>query len=89
MTQQTPVVRKLIPFTVANFLGFLAIGIPLPVLSIYVHDVLGFSPFVVGCVIGLQSLATLLTRQIAGRSCDTRGPKRTAIFARHAQACFI
>jgi MFS family permease len=80
MTQQTPVVRKLIPFTVANFLGFLAIGIPLPVLSIYVHDVLGFSPFVVGCVIGLQSLATLLTRQTAGRSCDTRGPKRTAMF---------
>ena len=57
MSHQKQVVRTLIPFTIANFLGFLAVGIPLPVLSIYVRDVLGFSPVVVGCIISLQSVA--------------------------------
>jgi MFS family permease len=79
VSDQRQVVRTLIPFTIANFLGFLAVGIPLPVLSIYVRDVLGFSPVVVGCIISVQSLATLLTRQYAGRLCDTHGPKRTAL----------
>jgi MFS family permease len=80
MTQQRQVTFQLIPFTVASFLGFLAIGVPLPVLSIYVQDSLGFSPFVVGLIIGLQSLATLLTRRYAGHLCDTAGPKRTTMF---------
>jgi predicted MFS family arabinose efflux permease len=79
VSNQRHVVWTLIPFTLANFLGFLAVGIPLPVLSIYVHDALGFSPFVVGCIISLQSLATLLTRQYAGRLCDSSGPRRTAL----------
>jgi MFS family permease len=78
VNRQRHVVWTLIPFTVANFLGFLSVGIPLPVLSIYVHDVLGLSAFVVGCVMSLQSVATLATRQYAGRLCDTIGPKRTS-----------
>lgn len=79
MTKQPHVVGQLIPFSVVTFLGFLAVGLPLPVLSLYVHEKLGFGTLVVGCVIGLQSLATLLTRRYAGRSSDTRGPKRTAL----------
>jgi MFS family permease len=80
MNQQRQVTFQLIPFTAASFLGFLAIGIPLPVLSLYVQDTLGFSPFMVGLIIGLQSLATLLTRRHAGRLCDTGGPKRTTMY---------
>jgi MFS family permease len=80
MSQSRQITYQLIPFTAANFLGFLAIGIPLPVLSLYVQNTLGFSPFAVGCIIGLQSLATLLTRQFAGRLCDSGGPKKTTMF---------
>lgn len=67
--------RLLVPFTLAAFLGFLSVGIPLPVLALFVHDRLGYSPFVCGLVVGLQSLATLLSRSFAGRLCDTRGAK--------------
>lgn len=73
------VARVLIPFSLASFLGFLAIGIPLPVLPEYVSRQLGYGPILVGSIVGLQSLATLLTRQVAGRLCDTRGPKRTTL----------
>jgi MFS family permease len=86
VSRQRHVVWTLIPFTIANFMGFLAVGIPLPVLSIYVHDVLGLSAFVVGCVISLQSVATLATRQYAGRLCDTIGPKRTSRYGFAAAA---
>jgi MFS family permease len=71
--------RLLVPFSFAAFLGFLAVGIPLPVLPTYVSQQLGFGPILVGGIVGLQSLATLLTRQVAGRQCDARGPKRTSL----------
>jgi MFS family permease len=73
------VVRQLLPFSLAVFFGFLAIGIPLPVLPVQVGHQLGYGSVIVGCVVGAQSLATLLTRQFAGRLCDTRGPKFTAL----------
>ena len=56
----------LLPFTVAIFLGFLSVGIPLPVLPAFVHDALHFGPVVVGAAIGVQPLTTLLTRQLRG-----------------------
>jgi len=62
----------------AVFLGFLAIGIPLAALPLQIHRNLGYSSFVVGCVISTQSVATLLTRPIAGRLCDKTGAERTA-----------
>lgn len=55
--------------------GFLAIGAPLPVLSLYVHDELHFSGGMVGLVIGLQSLTTVLSRHRAGVLVDRRGPR--------------
>ena len=73
------VVAALLPFSLAVFVGFLAIGIPLPVLPLQVHDTLGYGAVVVGLVIGAQSLATLLTRQFAGGLCDRRGTRPTAI----------
>jgi MFS family permease len=67
--------RLLVPYTLAAWLGFLAIGIPLPVLSLFAHDQLGYAPLTIGIVLGAQSLATLVSRQYAGRMCDSRGPK--------------
>jgi MFS family permease len=69
----------LAPLFFIIFLGFLAVGAPLPALSLYVHDSLGFSPAVVGWVIGIQSLATVLTRHRAGALCDRRGARRAVL----------
>jgi MFS family permease len=80
---QTPVddaaasneVLRLLPLVLIIFLGFLTIGIPLPVLPIYVHETLGFGTITVGWIVGIQSIATVLTRQYAGATSDARGPK--------------
>jgi predicted MFS family arabinose efflux permease len=79
MEEQKNVAWQLISFSVVIFLGFLAVGLPLPTFSLYVPGVLHFSTAAVGIVVGLQSLATLLTRQFSGRLSDTRGPKPTAM----------
>lgn len=73
------VTRLLVPYTLAAWLGFLAVSIPLPVLSLFVHDRLGYDSLMVGIVVGAQSLATLVSRQFAGRMCDTHGPKPTTL----------
>jgi MFS family permease len=61
------------------FLGFLAVGAPLSALSLHVHDTLGFSATTVGLAIGIQSLATVLTRHRAGVFSDRYGPKRAVL----------
>jgi len=65
----------LAPIVSAVFLGFLAFSFPLGALSLEIGHRLGFAPVVVGAVIGLQSLATLLTRHRAGAVSDHRGPR--------------
>ncbi len=71
---ELPVFAGLWPVTVAVFFGFLAVGLPLASLALEVRDHLGFGPMAVGWAIGLQSLATLLSRHQAGTVCDRHGP---------------
>lgn len=73
------VLPRLLPFVAIVFLGFSAIGLPLGVLPLHVHGTLGWGAAMVGAVVGLQSLATVLTRRHAGVLCDTRGPKRAVL----------
>lgn len=64
--------RRLLPFAMMVFLGYLTVGLPLAVLPVHVHDRLGFGPVIVGWVMASQSIATLLTRQFGGVVTDAR-----------------
>ncbi|MFC7737014.1 MFS transporter [Roseomonas sp. GCM10028921] len=79
MTEQPVPAWRLWPFVSIVLAGFLAVAMPLPVLSLHVHDGLGFSLVTAGWVAGVQSLATILTRQWAGSLIDRRGPKRAVL----------
>jgi MFS family permease len=59
-----------------TFIAFLCIGLPIAVLPGHVHDQLDFGAVIAGLTIGLQYLATLLSRPFAGRVADTLGGKR-------------
>ncbi len=70
---------RLAPLCATMFLGFLTVSLPLPALPLYVTGTLGFGTAVAGLTVGVQSLATLLTRAHAGRSVDADGPKATLV----------
>jgi MFS family permease len=72
-------ITTLLPIMGAVFVGFLVIGMALPVLPLHVHQALGFGTFVVGLVAGSQFVAAILSRVWAGRHADTRGPKQAVI----------
>ncbi|MGB3043496.1 MAG: MFS transporter [Xanthobacteraceae bacterium] len=72
---QRSAVSGLAPLVAIVFCGFLVVGAPLPALSLYVHDELGFSGFTVGWVIGIQSVVTVLSRHFAGTLSDHHGPR--------------
>ena len=73
------VVLKLLPITLAVFVGFLIIGLQLPVLPLHLNHTLGMSTLVVGMVVGAQFAAALLSRAWAGNFADMRGPKRAML----------
>ena len=70
---------KMLPITLAVFVGFLTIGLPLPVLPLHLHYTLGLSPVVVGIAVGAQFVAALLSRASAGGLADVKGSKRAMV----------
>ncbi|MBD8709186.1 MFS transporter [Pseudomonas sp. CFBP 13711] len=71
---------QIVSIVVYTFIAFLCIGLPIAVMPGYVHNQLGFSAVIAGLVIGAQYLATLLSRPVAGRICDTIGTKRAIVY---------
>lgn len=69
----------LLPIMAVVFIGFLIIGMALPVLPLHVDQTLGLSAFVVGLVSGSQFVAALLSRVWSGHYADRRGAKRAVI----------
>lgn len=90
MTAQAPAPASVLagqgPLIAVVFFGFLAVGIPIAALSLQVHHSLGFSPLVVGVVIGLQSAATVLVRHQAGTVADQAGPRKAVLLGLPAAA---
>ncbi|RJX74055.1 MFS transporter [Pseudomonas sp. LS-2] len=79
-TSSMAITLQIVSIVFYTFVAFLCIGLPIAVMPGYVHDQLGFSAVVAGLVIGSQYLATLLSRPVAGRICDTIGTKRAIVF---------
>jgi MFS family permease len=67
---------KMLPIALSVFVGFLTIGLPLPVLPLHLHFTLGLSPVIVGVAVGAQFAAALLSRAWAGGFADVNGTKR-------------
>ena len=70
----------MLPLCVMVFCSYMTIDISLGVLPVFLHNVLHSSNLVIGIVIGIQSLATLLTRKRAGHIADTRDVKPGVLF---------
>ncbi|WP_251976082.1 MFS transporter [Salinicola avicenniae] len=65
--------RHLIVLTVSLFLSYLCVALSLPVVSVYVNQHLGLGDTLGGLAVGITFLATILTRNLAGRLSDRYG----------------
>jgi len=75
----TRVFAALMPVMAAVLVGFIIIGVALPVLPLHVKNDLGFGTFIVGLVAGAQFAASLISRVWSGGYSDRRGAKKGVV----------
>lgn len=66
---------RLFWLTLALFLSYLSVALPLPVLPLYVTDHFAMPNWMGGLVVGIAFLSTLFSRKHAGSLCDAKGGK--------------
>ncbi len=66
---------RIVGYTAFTFVVYLSIGLPLAILPPHVHLQMGFSAALAGLVIGIQYIATFLSRPWAGHISDRSGAK--------------
>ncbi len=86
--------RYLIWNTAGLVLSYLAVAMPLPVISVFVAEDLGFSNALSGLGVGIAFLATILTRGFAGGFADRHGGKACMmrgllLYAASGVVCFL
>ena len=74
-----PVFMQILPLALAVFVGFFMVGLPMPVLPLYVDGVLAQGALMVGVVAGMQFAAALLSRAYSGSLADRRGAKLAVV----------
>ncbi len=75
MNDSSTTPRGLLPLTAILFLSYLCVGLSLTSVSLQVTRHLGLANAWSGLAVGIAFVATVLTRGLAGRVCDQRGPK--------------
>lgn len=75
---------RIIHTSLFNFFCYLAIGLLLATLPSFVHLHMGLSPIWAGVAVGLQYLATLVSRPWAGRMTDVKGSRAIVLLGQTA-----
>ncbi|KAB8124042.1 MFS transporter [Komagataeibacter medellinensis] len=71
--------RRILPVVLFNLLCYIDIGLPMAVIPVFVHQVLGYNTVLAGLAVSLQYLATFASRASAGRRADRHGAKPTVV----------
>lgn len=78
--EQSATALRIVSYTAFTFVVYLSIGLPLAILPPYVHLRMGFSAALAGLVIGIQYIATFLSRPWAGHISDRMGAKISVLW---------
>ena len=72
--------RHIVGFVYFTFICYVSVGLPIAVLPPFVHLRMGYSVVVAGLMIGIQNIATVLSRFWSGRICDHMGAKVSVLW---------
>ncbi|EFG85845.1 MFS transporter [Novacetimonas hansenii] len=71
--------RRILAVVLFNLLCYIDIGLPMAVIPVFVHQVLGYNTVIAGFAVSLQYLATFASRASAGQAADRRGAKPAVV----------
>lgn len=78
-SKQHAITFKILAAALFNLICFINIGMPLATIPVFVHHSLGYNSIIAGISVSSAYFSTLITRPMAGKWIDTRGPKSSVI----------